>query len=130
MHYALLITGSPESSQAPYTALAFARALLARGHCLEGVFMYHDGVRLGAREKGEAQAVTALRESWTALHYRHGVSLDVCIGAASRRGVVDQAEAKRQGVSDWNLEPPFALTGLGQLITLYQQCDHVVTFAP
>ncbi|MED5458954.1 MAG: sulfurtransferase TusD, partial [Pseudomonadota bacterium] len=39
------------------------------------------------------------------------------------------AEAKRHGQVHFNLDAPFELTGLGQLLTLQQRCDRLITFA-
>ncbi|MEC9305927.1 MAG: DsrE family protein, partial [Pseudomonadota bacterium] len=70
-----------------------------------------------------------MRDAWIALHHEHGVMLDVCIAAALRRGVMSEAEAKRHGQAHSNLDAPFELTGLGQLLTLQQRCDRLITFA-
>ncbi|GAA3908930.1 sulfurtransferase complex subunit TusD [Halomonas cibimaris] len=129
MNYALLVMGAPYSSQAPHSALRFARTLLAQGHTLESVFFYRDGVHNASSLMTPPQDEANLLELWRSLHQACGVKLDVCIAAALRRGLLDKAEAARHGQSHHNVSPPFELTGLGQLLELQQRCDRVITFA-
>lgn len=130
MRFALLVMGAPYVSQAPHSALRFAHAVINQGYELESVFFYHDGVHNASSMVKPAQDATCLRSAWKALHQQYGVNLDVCIAAALQRGLVDSAEAKRHGCAAHNVEPPFELTGLGQLISLQQRCDRLITFAP
>ncbi|MCL7930126.1 sulfurtransferase complex subunit TusD [Halomonas llamarensis] len=130
MRYALLVMGAPYVSQAPHSALRFAHAVIGQGYDLESVFFYHEGVHNASSLVTPAQGTTCLRSAWKALHQQYNVNLDVCIAAALRRGLVDLAEANRHGYSAYNVEPPFELTGLGQLIALQQRCDRLITFAP
>jgi tRNA 2-thiouridine synthesizing protein D len=130
MRYAILLLGAPYSHQASHSALRFAYAVLARGHTLESVFFYHDGVQNAARLASPPQDERHLMDEWVALHAEHGTSLEVCIAAALRRGLLDEREASRHGKSGHSVEAPFELTGLGQLIDLGQRCDRLITFAP
>jgi tRNA 2-thiouridine synthesizing protein D len=130
MRYGLLVKGAPYSSQASHSALRFATALLARGHRLESVFFYHEGVYNAARLSAPPQDEPHLYDAWRSLHAEHGTQLLVCIAAALRRGMLDAREADRHGKSGHSVEPPFELMGLGQLIDLGQGVDRLVTFAP
>jgi tRNA 2-thiouridine synthesizing protein D len=130
MRYALLVMGAPYVSQAPHSALRFAHALIGQKYDLESVFFYHDGVHNASSLVTPAQDAICLRSAWKALHQQYGVKLDVCIAAAHQRGLVDSAEANRHGYPGYNVESPFELTGLGQLIALQQCCDRLITFAP
>ncbi|SEM20678.1 sulfurtransferase complex subunit TusD [Halomonas caseinilytica] len=130
MRYAILLMGAPYSDQASHSALRFARALLARGHRLETVFFYHDGVYNAARLAAPPQDEPHLVDGWAALHAEHGVTLQVCIAAALRRGLLDEREASRHGKSGHSVEAPFELTGLGQLVDVGLSCDRLVTFGP
>jgi tRNA 2-thiouridine synthesizing protein D len=58
----------------------------------------------------------------------HQFHLYICSGAALRRGVIDQSEADRAGKSQFNLEFPFQLTGLGQLAESIMTADRVIQF--
>lgn len=130
MHYAILLLGAPYSHQASHSALRFARAVLGRGHRLETVFFYHDGVYNAARLAAPPQDEPHLVDAWGSLHEEHGVALQVCIAAALRRGLLDEREAARHGKTGYSVEAPFELTGLGQLVDIGLCCDRLVTFAP
>lgn len=129
MEYGLLVMGAPYTSQAPHSALRFAHAVIAQGHRLAGVFFYHEGVHNASSLMTPPQDELNLRDAWADLHQSHNVALDVCIAAALRRGLLSESEAQRHGKASFNLEAPFELTGLGQLLTLQQRCDRLITFA-
>lgn len=130
MRYGILLMGAPYSSQASHSALRFARAAIGRGHTLEGVFFYHDGVLNAARLSTPPQDEPHLVDAWAALAAAHAVPLQVCIATALRQGLLDTREAARHGKQGHSLEAPFELTGLGQLIDLGLRCDRLVTFGP
>lgn len=130
MRYAILLLGAPYSCQASHSALRFSQALVARGHRLEAVFFYHDGVQNAARLASPPQDELHLVDAWQQLHIEHDVSLLVCVAAALRRGLLDEKEAVRHGKQGFSVAAPFELTGLGQLIDLGLSCDRLVTFAP
>lgn len=129
MKYALLVMGAPYSSQAPHSALRFARALLDGEHTLDSVFFYRDGVHNASFLMTPPQDEANLHELWCGLNRDHGVKLDVCIAAALRRGLINAEEAARHGHGEYSVAPPFQLTGLGQLLDIQQRCDRVITFA-
>ncbi|MDX5376271.1 MAG: sulfurtransferase complex subunit TusD [Halomonas sp.] len=130
MRYGLLVEGAPYSSQASHSALRFASALVARGHRVDSVFFYHDGVYNASRLAAPPQDEPHLYDAWRSLSAEHGTQLQVCIAAALRRGLLDSREADRHGKAGHSVEPPFELTGLGQLIDLGREVDRLVTFAP
>ncbi|WP_372613523.1 sulfurtransferase complex subunit TusD [Halomonas sp.] len=130
MRYAILLLAAPYSHQASHSALRFARSLLARGHQLETVFFYQEGVQNAARLASPPQDEPHLIDAWAALSREHGTALQVCIAAALRRGLLDEREAARHGKQGYSVEPPFELTGLGQLIDIGLRCDRLITFAP
>ncbi|NDL69366.1 sulfurtransferase complex subunit TusD [Vreelandella alkaliphila] len=129
MEYGLLIMGAPYTSAAPHSALRFANAVLSKGHRIAGIFFYQDGVHNASSLMTPPQDELNMREAWVELHQQHNVALDVCIAAALRRGLMSELEAKRHGLVNFNIEAPFELTGLGQLLELQQRCDRFMTFA-
>ena len=129
MEYGLLVMGAPYASAAPHSALRCAKAVISSGHQVAGVFFYREGIHNASQLMAPPQDELNMREAWVALHQEHGVALDVCIAAALRRGVMSETEAKRHGQTHFNLQAPFELTGLGQLLTLQQRCDRLITFA-
>ena len=52
----------------------------------------------------------------------------VCIAAAQRRGIMDEDEAKRQGLDANNIAEGFRISGLGQLIEAGIESDRLVVF--
>lgn len=127
MNYALHITASPFGNAQP-AALAFARALLARGHSLASIFFYGDGVLTANRLQQPPQGEPHPASAWQQLAQECNCELVVCIAAALRRGVMDEREAKRYELPVSNLAEGFALGGLGQLIEAGTNCDKLITF--
>lgn len=126
--FALMVLGAPVSSQAPDTALAFARAALAGGHRILRVFFYHDGVYCANRLAVPPTGSRSNAEQWSELAQTHDVDLVVCIASAVKRGLLDEAEAQRHARSSGNLQPGFELSGLGQWVEACLQADRVVAF--
>lgn len=130
MRYALLVLGGPYTHQAAHSALRFAHAAIARGHRVDTVFFYHDGVYNASHLAAPPQDEPHLVDAWRALHREHGTALQVCVAAALRRGVLDASEAERHGKMGASLESPFELTGLGQLLDVERTHERLLTFAP
>jgi tRNA 2-thiouridine synthesizing protein D len=125
----IAVHGAPYSSQASTTALRFARAALTAGHAVRRVFFYHDGVHTGSALAVAPQDEPSPMPGWVELAQRHDVELAVCIAAALKRGVVNDQERDRYGLSGSNAHPNFAIVGLGQLIEAICSTDRFVTFA-
>ncbi|WP_330926404.1 sulfurtransferase complex subunit TusD [Candidatus Sororendozoicomonas aggregata] len=128
MKFALAIYGAPATSQAPQTALHFAKATLAEGHEIVQLFFYQDGVHTASTLCMAPQDEQPLTQQWRAFIHERQLDAIVCIAAAMRRGVVDQAEAKRYELSAHNLDTTFTLSGLGQLIDASVTADRIITF--
>jgi tRNA 2-thiouridine synthesizing protein D len=126
--YTLVITGAPYSSQAPQTALAFARAALAGGHTLERVFLYGDGVHLASSLCAPPSDETHWPREWAALLKENAIPGIVCIASALRRGLVDGAEQKRYELLANNLSEPFAIAGLGEWVEGTMTSSRVIYF--
>ena len=65
---------------------------------------------------------------WRAFIETHQLDAVVCIAAALRRGVLDEAEANRYQRPAVNLPKPWELSGLGQLHEAAQVADRLVCF--
>ncbi|HZJ94266.1 MAG TPA: sulfurtransferase complex subunit TusD [Thiopseudomonas sp.] len=118
------------SSTAPSTrrALRFAQAVLAEGHEIVRVFFYQDGVHNASSNLVIAQDQQDIAKQWQAFIIENKLDAVVCIAAALRRGVLDQAEAQRYQRDAANLAEGFQLSGLGQLHDGLQQADRFVSF--
>lgn len=125
MKYSVMINAGPDEAAAG-TALAFTRALIARGHEVKALFFYRRGVHLASTLVAEPEDNPA--RAWQALVRDENLPASVCVGAAARRGVVDAAEAGRRALPADNLARGFALTGLGEWVEASAASDRVLVF--
>lgn len=125
--FALMVLGAPVSTQAPQTALAFARAALQARHRIVRVFFFHDGVHCGNANLVPPGGQVSMAAQWAELAQQHDVDLVVCVASALKRGVLDAGEARRYDRTA-NLHAGFELSGLGQWIDACASVDRVITF--
>ena len=109
-------------------ALRFAEAVLAGGHEIVRLFFYQDGVYSASSNIVTPQDEPDLAQQWAALVSEHQLDGVVCIAAALRRGVLNEAEATRYQRSAVNLTAPWDLSGLGQLHDAIQAADRLICF--
>lgn len=128
MRFAILVTGPAYGTQHASSAWQFARAVLAAGHELVSVFFYREGVYNANQLTAPASDEFDLVRAWQQLQTEHQVALHICVAAALRRGVTDETEARRLGLSRANLQPGFVLSGLGSLAEAALTCDRMVQF--
>ena len=128
MKYALAVYGAPGTSQAPQTALNFARSAIARGHEIVRIFFYQDGVHVASNLTSPPQDESNLPREWQTFIAEHNLDAVVCIAAALRRGVINEAEATRYNLPANNLADHYELSGLGQLLDAAQESDRLITF--
>jgi tRNA 2-thiouridine synthesizing protein D len=117
MKIGILINEGPYQHQASDSAYLFCKAALARGHSIDRVFFYHDGVNNATRLTEPPQDDRHIVSRWSKLAEEHDVDLVVCVAAAMRRGIREE-----------NLAPNFRISGLGQLVESGIQADRLVTF--
>ncbi len=117
MKIAVLVNEGPYQHQASDSAYNFCRAALARGHELQRVFFYHDGVNNASKYTEPPQDDRHVVSRWTKLAEENKVDLVVCVAAGLRRGLVAET-----------LAPGFRISGLGQLIDSGIKADRVVVF--
>ncbi|SEN01582.1 tRNA 2-thiouridine synthesizing protein D [Pseudomonas sp. ok272] len=127
MKFAIALFSAPHAPSSR-RALLFAQAALAGGHQIVRLFFYQDGVYNASNS-----LVTPQDEQDVAAQWRHFVSeqqLDavVCIAAALKRGVLDEAEAQRYQRTAINISAPWELSGLGQLHDAVQDVDRLICF--
>jgi tRNA 2-thiouridine synthesizing protein D len=128
MKLGIVVNEGPYTHQASDSAYQFTKAALAKGHEIFRVFFYHDGVNNGTRFTVPPQDDRNLQKLWSELAQEHKLDMVVCIAAAQRRGIMDENEAKRQGIDGNNIAPGFRISGLGQLIEAGIQSDRLVSF--
>lgn len=128
MRIGVVVTSAPGSRQGAQSAWNFVQAALERGHRVERVFFYQDGVHNGSRLGVPPADETDLPGRWSQLAAERGVDLVLCVTSAQRRGVLDANEARRAGKDVHNIAEGFRLGGLGQLVEMGHHCERVVTF--
>ncbi len=128
MKYSLLVLSNPASGHNNRTAAAFAQALLAGGHSIERVFFLDEGTRSGDALAVWPQDETGPLPLWRALADEHGVELVLCISSALRRGMLDEAEARRWERAADSMAPQFSIGGLGLLVEACRNSERMVTF--
>lgn len=119
---------SPAHAPSSRRALRFAEAALAGGHEIVRLFFYQDGVHSASGNVVAPQDELDVAAQWRAFITEHQLDAVVCIAAALRRGVLNEAEAKRWNRPAANLPAPWDLSGLGQLHEAAQLADRLVTF--
>lgn len=128
MIFSLVIHGTAPTSYAAHSGLNFARAVIDGGHSIARVFFYHDAVRIADGNVVLPQDETSIAEQWREFAQRHQIELNLCIAAALRRGVLNEAEQQRYQRPSANSIAEFEVVGLGQLIEASIVADRVVTF--
>jgi len=128
MKFGILINEGPYQHQASDSAYQFAKAALEKGHEINRVFFYHDGVNNATRLAVPPQDDRNVVERWAELQEKYELDLVVCIAAAQRRGMLDENESSRQGRDANNIHPAFRISGLGQLIESGIEADRLMTF--
>ncbi|MDP2239057.1 MAG: sulfurtransferase complex subunit TusD [Burkholderiales bacterium] len=117
MKFGLMVSEGPYTHQASDTAFKFAAAALEKGHQIDRIFFYHDGVNNATRLTEPPQDDRHIVNRWSALAEQHGIDLVVCVAAALRRGIKDEI-----------LPKGFRISGLGQLVETGIQSDRLVVF--
>ncbi|WP_255557197.1 sulfurtransferase complex subunit TusD [Sodalis sp. dw_96] len=128
MRYCLMVSGPAYGTQQAGSALQFARALLAAGHRIITVFFYQEGVHNANGYTSPAGDEVDMVRAWQRFGQQHDVALEVCVAAALRRGIADEREAGQLGLSGYNLQAGFILSGLGSLAQAVAQCDRFIQF--
>lgn len=126
--YSIVVTTPPYGSSRTSMAFQFAQSVIERGHKLESVFFYHDGVNNGSGLTVPANDEFNLVKAWQELSERHDVQLETCVAAALRRGIVSEDEAKQHALTSTNLATRFEQSGLGKLAEALLTQDRVVQF--
>ncbi len=128
LSYTLVITGAPWSSQAPQSALAFARELVTAGHRVDRVFLYGEGVLLASALASPPSDEVHWPRQWAGFLTEHSVPATVCIASALRRGIIDDTEQARYELPASNLLAPFEVAGLGDWVEGNLKSDRIIYF--
>lgn len=127
MKFAIALLAGPQDPAAR-SALNFARAVITSGHEISRLFFYKDGVQVASRLGVQPQDESDVAADWAKFIQSQELDAVVCIAAALRRGVLDDAEAKRWNRPAVSTGKPYELSGLGQWVDALQTADRAVTF--
>lgn len=128
MIFNIQVNAAPYSHQGTDTAHHFILAALKKGHSIERVFFYADGVHNGNRLSVPPQDERNIVQRWSTLAKTSGIDLVICIASAQRRGILDATESKRHGKLADNLATGFRISGLGQLVEAAIEADRLLVF--
>ena len=116
MKIGVLIEEGPYNHEAGDTAYNFIEAAMAKGHTIQGVFLYDDAVHNVAKSMEPPTDDRHIARRWSELGAK-GVDIIVCVAAAKRRGINPNLIVDNSRIS-----------GLGQLSEICTDADRVVTF--
>lgn len=128
MIYSLVVLASPVSGHASRHAMAFARAVIARGHTIRRVFFLDAGTMASASGVVVPQDEADPLRPWSELAQQHAVELVICISSALRYGMLDETEARRYERPGATIDTHFSVSGLGDLVDACANADRVMTF--
>lgn len=128
MKFSVVINEGPYQHQASDSGFNFSRAVVERGHQLDRVFFYHDGVNNATRLAVPPQDERNITRKWSEFAKANGIDLVVCVAAARRRGIMDAEECRGHGKDADNLADGFRISGLGQLVETAIDSDRLVVF--
>ncbi|MCL1124445.1 sulfurtransferase complex subunit TusD [Shewanella surugensis] len=126
--FIIQVNTSAYSTSSSYRAYRCTQAVLAAGHEVIHVFFYQDGVLNSNQLNSPANDEFDLNAAWQALAQEYAIPLVNCASAALRRGVQSETEAKENGYDNWNMQPPFTMAGLGELVTGLDAADRLLSF--
>jgi tRNA 2-thiouridine synthesizing protein D len=113
----ILLKEGPYNHQASDTAYKFAEAAIKKGHTIDAVFLYNDGVGNVTKLMDPPQDDRNIAARWDELSKKHGVEILACIAASKRRGINDDV-----------LIEGGTITGLGTLTDIAIRNDRLLTF--
>ncbi len=125
---AILIIASPTGQNSVYTALEFAKTVIATGKHIEQVFFYNEAVTTASNLRVYAQDEFNLPEAWQSFIKEHGLAASVCIASSLKRGIIDQTEAKRYNKTSHNLSNNIEIAGLGTWVSALKNADKSIVF--
>ncbi|WP_022962646.1 sulfurtransferase complex subunit TusD [Halopseudomonas pelagia] len=127
MNFAITLLAGPQDPAAR-SALEFARAVIQAGHQITRLFLYRDAVQIASALSVQPQDEQDISAQWREFILSQQLDAVVCIAAALRRGVLNDAEATRWQKPAASTGTPYDLSGLGQWVDVLQTADRAVTF--
>ncbi len=127
--FAVLVTGSPYSSQAHGSAIQFIEAVYRLGHSVHSIFFYSDAVYVANQLLNPANDEPHWGLKWKALAAEHNISLQACVSVANKRGILNQEDAELARKPHFNVDAPFEISGLGAWADAVKNTDRTIHFS-
>ncbi len=127
--FAILVTGSPFSSQAHSSAQGFVDAVYQLGHKVSTVFFYGDGVYVANRLLNPANDEQHLGRNWQTLSNQYNFPLQACVSVANKRGMLNQEDSELANLDAFTVSTPFEIAGLGAWAEAVANADKTLHFA-
>ncbi|BCE01800.1 sulfurtransferase complex subunit TusD [Marinicellulosiphila megalodicopiae] len=127
MKFSICVVAHPLDS-AHRTAIRFCNALIAKNHQIEQIFFYQDAVILASNLLVPAQDEYPTQQNWLDFSNQNQIELNVCVSAAIKRGVLNDADCARYNKNQSNVHSCFNIVGLGEFLTSMDNADKQVTF--
>lgn len=134
LHYTIIVTHSPHQLESNLSAQTLAAEILSAGDTIDRIFFYQDACYIGLVSQIPGQGLSTSAQGWSDLRKQYNIPLQACIANSLRRGVLDEAEAKRYSTSTTsdnlyhaNLHSSFELVGLGELAEACRSSDRIIT---
>ena len=127
MNFSICITANALDG-AQRNAIEYCKALILKSQTISQIFFYQDAVLLASSLLVPAQDEFDAQQKWIELAKEYNIELKVCVAAAIRRGVLNDADCKRYNKTQSNVHDAFSIVGLGDFLTTMDNCDKQVTF--
>ncbi|NMW20871.1 MAG: sulfurtransferase complex subunit TusD [Chlorobiaceae bacterium] len=117
MNIGILVKEGPYNHQASDTAYMFAVAAIKRGHRVDAVFLYNDGVLNVTKLMDPPQDDRHISSRWAQFSLKHNTRIYACVVASKRRGISDDIVIEGADI-----------TGLGTFTEIATRNDRLLTF--
>lgn len=128
MEFTILVTGGVCDSLAAYRAYRFCEQAIEQGHKIQQVFFYQEGATQANQNVVLLADEYSPLESWQHLASEHQLTLNVCVAAAERRGVLNQEQLQEHEKSALTLGEGFTIVGLASFHDACLNSDRMVQF--
>ncbi len=126
---AIMLLHSPYTHSINETALRYVKSLLAQGHSVYRLFLYHESVHIASTLSITAQDEINFADAWQTLIHEHNIDCVACISSSLKRGIINEQEAKRYDKPHYNIADNIALGGLGDWIEATNTADTHICFS-
>ncbi|MCO7222747.1 sulfurtransferase complex subunit TusD [Pleionea sp. CnH1-48] len=127
--FAILVSGSPYTSQAHLSAQSFIEALYQEGQEVSRVFFYSDAVYVANNLQSPPNDEPNWHLRWKELAAKYEFKLQACVSVSLKRGLLSAEEAELNELNQFNVSAPFDISGLGEWAESSINGDRVVHFA-